>query len=1192
MLNVSMNFACPDSIDFFSTSSLNDFFQMLKKYPKATDESNDILLKKYRAGDREAGELLIKTNLRLVVSQAKHHKTHSYEMLDVIQEGIIGFLSAMDSYDETRGEAKFSTFAVTCIRNAINGALYKNDNLIRRPSYIASAVNSYQRIIATCDESPCDTELRKVLNISPAGLERVKDDYKLNALSLNHVIGDEEEKEFGDLIPSQEEGFGKILDEMVIKDFLLYLKLNELSPYYYYVLYNRLFKRESVKTSTLASELCLSESQISAIGRKALSKVKDLILRDGGLSVELADEYKRNVNHFSVKPISPDSIVRYLFFRDLLEEEERALYKLLITSSYSFKSPLLAEQLDVSIDSYWEIYESLKRKVQIDDKVKEVYGQFKAFLMKQYGSGIYDIDLNIDLSNIPTNVQYVATMWEGVSYSEVMAILHQNDAPVPDYMWDLIERYFDGERDKFTHSSVSNRNAEREINSILFGFHKRSELSISGLKEVLIKNKNEFSQREYQFLMSHKFNQGKLNTRFYCDMGYLSRRLESMYFDFTNYREYNFTKEKYESVRDKCTKKLSPLKIQLLDMYYGVKSPKYSIQQIATFLKVSYEEAKSNIYEARNNALSVYLGRTNTKMIDESIYAPYILDDSIDLCEDIRIMLMEFVIKKKSYDEIAKIHGVSNRKVSKNITSGLLTIDFYRFGIRKARAKYTFEEFQRVLSESSLTEKEREIIQMKLDGKTREEMMAATKFGFQKVAYILNKFYSLCDRNRVESIQISEEDIKKEVTAHISEMVLNQKERLLLAKLYGIVCDVNPTGKVYTEQEFRIAHPDMSKNYNKILRDALYTVRSKKAGFTRASLAYMSRSDLKFSLMDPRIPISEKERKILYYSFELNGYPYKTLKELEDIIGDKAASLKDRVERTFATIYKYENDEIPASISFEYDVNPYLRFFSKSDQSILRDLYQHKLTYEEMAKQHNLTKSQIEVLTVRLDSHLRDLIDEKAKGFDFDYFWSAIDDDDVPYYGDKEKAKRVFYLYYEERMSASEIISHLGLNCAESVVNRTITQLMIAVAKRREGITKVKCYTPEEIADYYMRNQNAMDNDSKKMYSDYFARVRKEREESNLSNITQSHVPSGILLDLIEDNHENVFSFKETSKEEALAIIRKYKNKLSRPTINSVLRVYHISQREMMSGSEQMKVLRFLAQLEIHQKVLLLKMAA
>ncbi len=67
----------------------------------------------------------------------------------------------------------------------------------------------------------------------------------------------------------------------------------------------------------------------------------------------------------------------------------------------------------------------------------------------------------------------------------------------------------------------------------------------------------------------------------------------------------------------------------------------------------------------------------------------------------------------------------------------------------------------------------------------------------------------------------------------------------------------------------------------------------------------MPRNDLKLSLKDPRIPISFQDRELLYYSFELEGYPYKTLKELECIFDEKAGSLKNRIERIFVTIYKY-----------------------------------------------------------------------------------------------------------------------------------------------------------------------------------------------------------------------------------------------------------------------------------------------
>ena len=276
---------------------------------------------------------------------------------------------------------------------------------------------------------------------------------------------------------------------------------------------------------------------------------------------------------------------------------------------------------------------------------------------------------------------------------------------------------------------------------------------------------------------------------------------------------------------------------------------------------------------------------------------------------------------------------------------------------------------------------------------------------------------------------------------------------------------------------------------------------------------------------------------------------------------------------------------------YEDDVEPFLKYFSRSDQAILKDYYGEKLTYSQLEEKHGITRSQIESLTVRLELQLRDFMDGSQKGFDFDYFYLAINLPDIPFYGDKEKAKQIFDLYYEKRMSAREIISYLRLNCKEKVVLDTVSELMIAICKYRMGIRKVKTYTPETIASYYDRNCNEMDIEQQRMYLKYFQRVEEEKKKSSLKNYSKTSIPSGILLDMITDNHDNVFSFEKTGREEALSLLRNHKE-LSTTAKNTIYRMYNIHQRDLMSGGEKRKVLRFLSELNVKSKILVKKNVA
>lgn len=137
-----------------------------------------------------------------------------------------------------------------------------------------------------------------------------------------------------------------------------------------------------------------------------------------------------------------------------------------------------------------------------------------------------------------------------------------------------------------------------------------------------------------------------------------------------------------------------------------------------------------------------------------------------------------------------------------------------------------------------------------------------------------------------------------------------------------------------------------------------------------------------------------------------------------------------------------------------------------------------------------MTSHQVEKLLFRLDSHLNDLIEGKEVGFDFNYFWSVTDQDDIPFYGDKKQAKRIFYLYYEKRMTANEIIDTLNLDCSQSTIIRIVTLLELVVLKRGKGIKKVRTYSLQEISDFYSEHKASMNRDHRDSYDCYFKKVK------------------------------------------------------------------------------------------------------
>ncbi len=182
------------------------YLKEIGKVPLLSMEEEVELATKMVDGDEEAKSRLVEANLRLVVSIAKRYVGRGMLFLDLIQEGNLGLIKAVEKFDYTKGY-KFSTYATWWIRQAITRAIADQARTIRIPVHMVETINKLMRIqrqlIQELGREPQLEELATEMNMP---IDKVKEIMKIaqEPVSLETPIGEEEDSHLGDFIPDDE----------------------------------------------------------------------------------------------------------------------------------------------------------------------------------------------------------------------------------------------------------------------------------------------------------------------------------------------------------------------------------------------------------------------------------------------------------------------------------------------------------------------------------------------------------------------------------------------------------------------------------------------------------------------------------------------------------------------------------------------------------------------------------------------------------------------------------------------------------------------------------------------------------------------------------------------------------------------------------------------------------------------------
>jgi RNA polymerase primary sigma factor len=206
-----------DSSLIAEADSLRLFLNEVARHRLLTANEEIELAKRIERGDSEAKDRMVNSNLRLVVSIAKHYQGQRVSLLDLIQEGVLGLIRAAEKFDYRRGY-KFSTYATWWIRQAIERGIANKARTIRVPVHVLQRerkiVRAEQTLGAALGRQPTDEEVAAEADLPIAQIRDVRDAARA-VTSLDRTVGENEDTPLGDLFVSTEDEPGREIETLV-----------------------------------------------------------------------------------------------------------------------------------------------------------------------------------------------------------------------------------------------------------------------------------------------------------------------------------------------------------------------------------------------------------------------------------------------------------------------------------------------------------------------------------------------------------------------------------------------------------------------------------------------------------------------------------------------------------------------------------------------------------------------------------------------------------------------------------------------------------------------------------------------------------------------------------------------------------------------------------------------------------------
>jgi len=260
------------------TPSLDKYLQEIGRVDLISPDEEVVLARKIKGGDSEALGILVRANLRFVVSVAKQYQNQGMGLPDLINEGNLGLMKAAQRFDETRG-FKFISYAVWWIRQAILQSLAEQARIVRLPVNKIGSINRINRAFARLEQEferePSSQEIADMLEMIP---EDVKESLKTNGrtISMDAPISSEEENTMYDVMqnPDTPSPDKNLINESLAWEIERALSTLSIREAKVLKLYFGLGMKHPFTLEEIGEELNLTRERVRQIKEKAIKRIQ------------------------------------------------------------------------------------------------------------------------------------------------------------------------------------------------------------------------------------------------------------------------------------------------------------------------------------------------------------------------------------------------------------------------------------------------------------------------------------------------------------------------------------------------------------------------------------------------------------------------------------------------------------------------------------------------------------------------------------------------------------------------------------------------------------------------------------------------------------------------------------------------------------------------------------------------------